>query len=260
MECSRTFCSAVKARLRGRVLFDEPMASHTWLRVGGPADVFAIPRDQADLFGFVRWLVAEGAPYIVTGGGSNLLVRDRGIRGVVIDTTRALKGMTVESGQGPAGLTRSMAGEHLGRLCRFARENGLAGLNFAAGIPGTVGGAMAMNAGAAGGAVADVLAEVRILFGDGSVKRFFRSELRFSYRKLEFPAMNEHPLHPPIIVEGGFALRPSDRRELEQEAETLLRQRRERQPLGAASAGCIFKNPPAGEPAGRLIEQAGLKG
>ncbi|MFO7839279.1 MAG: UDP-N-acetylmuramate dehydrogenase [Desulfosalsimonadaceae bacterium] len=261
MECSLTFCSALKEQVRGRVLFDEPMASHTWLRVGGPADIFVSPCDQEDFFGLVRWLIAEGAPYTLIGGGSNLLVRDRGIRGVVIDTGRALKGLLLESGpERSARLIRAMAGENLGRLCRFARENGLAGLNFAAGIPGTVGGAMVMNAGAAGGAVADVLAEAWVLFGDGSVERFPRSALRFSYRRLEIPGFEGDALHPPVIVEGCFAVRPGDRLELEQEAKTLLTERKERQPLGAASAGCFFKNPQDGEPAGRLIEKAGMKG
>ncbi len=250
---------AVKSRVSGRVVFDEPMAAHTWLRVGGPADVYVWPRDADDLVSLVRWLTAEAVPYFVIGGGSNLLVRDKGIRGVVIDISAGMKGLSLEPEISGTSVVRAMAGENLSRLCRFAIEKGLGGMQFAIGIPGSVGGAILMNAGAGGAAVENVLVGVRVLFPDGRVTEFEKSRLAFRYRGMTVPGVHD-PLHPPVIVEGFFKLYPACRDELKKEAETLLKQRGRRQPSGVASAGCFFKNPENAEPAGMLIEKAGMKG
>lgn len=250
---------AVKARVNGRVAFDEPMAAHTWFRVGGPADVYVWPKDAEELVSLVRWLAAEEVPYLIIGGGSNLLVRDKGIRGVVIDITAGIKGLSLESDKKGTSLVRAMAGENLSRLCRFAIDRGLGGMNFAIGIPGSVGGAILMNAGAAGEAVENVLTRVRVLFPDGRVKVLEKSRLAFRYRGMTVPGAHD-PLHPPVILEGFFELYPAPRDELAKQADNLLKQRGRRQPKGVASAGCFFKNPQNAEPAGMLIEKAGMKG
>jgi len=258
------FSKAIRERVSGRLVFDEPMAAHTWLRVGGPADIYVQPVDEAELVNLVRWLVAQDAPYIIVGGGSNLLVTDRGIRGVVIDTAACIKGITQLADTGrEAGApveVRAMAGEPLSRLCRYAIEEGLAGLSFAVGIPGTVGGAICMNAGAAGRSMADIAKAVRVLLPDGRIQRFDRAELSFVYRGLLLPETGDAALHPPVVVEGWFELSRGERKTLEQEADARLRQRREGQPQGGGTAGCIFKNPGEEMPAGRLIDQAGMKG
>jgi len=256
---------AVKARVTGRLAFDEPMAAHTWLRVGGPADVYVWPKDDAELIALIKWLASQDVAYVIIGGGSNLLVTDKGIRGVVIDITAGIKGLSLLSGEAEEpenteiSIVQAMAGENLSRLCRFAIDKGLGGLNFAIGIPGSVGGAILMNAGAAGAAVENVLTRVRVLFPDGRVAELQKSQLAFRYRGVTVPGAHD-PLHPPVILEGWFKLQATDRDVLEKEADALLKQRRRRQPKGAASAGCFFKNPENAEPAGKLIEQAGMKG
>lgn len=259
MHKQQAFRTAIKGRVKGRVVFDEPMAAHTWFRVGGPADVYVAPESADELVALVQWLAAENVSYMVIGGGSNLLVKDKGIRKVVIDTAAGIKGLS-EAAEGPgATVIEAMAGEHLNRLCRFAIDRGLAGLNFAIGIPGTVGGAVMMNAGTARGAMEDVLVQVTVLFPDGRVERLSGTSLEFEYRGLklsEYDGAN----HPPVILDASFQLHPSSRNELAAEAETLLKQRQARQPKGGASAGCFFKNPETGEPAGVLIDRAGMKG
>ena len=264
MEMDPVFSKAIRERVSGRLVFDEPMAAHTWLRVGGPADVYVQPKDEAELVNLVKWLVAQEAAYIIVGGGSNLLVTDRGIRGVVIDTTACIKGITrvADTGreEGAPVELRAMAGEPLSRLCRFAIEEGLSGLTFAVGIPGSVGGAICMNAGAAGRCMADIVKAVRVLLPDGRMQTLDRAELSFVYRGLVLPKTEEAALHPAVIVEGWFELSKAGRDGLEREAEARLRQRREGQPKGGGTAGCIFKNPADDMPAGRLIEQAGMKG
>lgn len=254
-----TFRAAISERVTGTVSFDEPMAAHTWFRVGGPADVFVVPESADELIGLVKWLAAEAVPYFIIGGGSNLLVRDKGIRGVVIDMAAAIKGISVIAERSVSTIVRAMAGENLNRLCRFAIEKGLAGLNFAVGIPGTVGGAIMMNAGTAEGAIESVLTRATVLFPDGRVEALSHSQLKFQYRGLALP-QSQDPLQSPVVMDGSFQLYPTDSQVLAAEADGLLKQRRERQPGGGASAGCFFKNPANGEPAGALIEQAGMKG
>jgi len=256
---NQAFREEVGQRVTGRVAFDEPMAAHTWLRVGGPADAYVAPKSPDELTALVKWLAAENAPYLIIGGGSNLLVTDRGIRGVVIDTSAGLKGISVIS-EGPVStVVQAMAGERLNRLCRFAVDKGLAGLNFAVGIPGSVGGAIMMNAGTAGGAVEQVLTQATVLFPDGRLESVNDSMLSFAYRELALPGPH-NPMHPPVIIDGRFKLQPASRDDLAAEAEALLKSRSEKQPIGDASAGCFFKNPEDAEPAGALIEKIGMKG
>jgi len=259
MHNQQAFRSAIKERIKGKVSFDEPMAAHTWFRVGGPADAYVVPESADELVSLVKWLAGENIFYLVIGGGSNLLVKDKGVRGVVIDMAARLKGLSVAAGGAVAVVVRAMAGEHLNRLCRFAIDKGLAGMNFAIGIPGTVGGAIMMNAGTADSSIQDVLVKATILFPDGRVEVLSDTSLDFEYRGLKFPDPYDE-MHPPVILDGSFQLYPSNPEELAAEAAALLKKRQERQPKGGASAGCFFRNPEIGEPAGALIDRAGMKG
>jgi len=259
MSNQQAFRAAIRERVKGKVAFDEPMAAHTWFRLGGPADVYVAPESADELISLIKWLAAENVFYVVIGGGSNLLVRDKGIRGVVIDTSAGIKGVSVNDEGAAATGVRAMAGEHLNRLCRFAIDRGLSGLNFAIGIPGTVGGAVMMNAGTPRGAMENVLVQVTVLFPDGRVEVLSEASLEFEYRGLKLP---EHAAASPspVILDASFQLYPANRDKLAAEAEALLKQRQAVQPKGGASAGCFFKNPETGEPAGALIDRAGMKG
>ena len=236
----------VADELRGEVKWDEPMSQHTSLRVGGPADLFIEPADLADLEGAVETLMAEGIPYLVVGGGYNLLVRDGGIRGCVIslkglDTVTPLAAARLEVG---AGVSNAM-------LCRIAAESCLGGIEFLCGIPGTFGGALTMNAGAQGGETlqrVDTLTTLR----HGKLLVQKGGELEFGYRYLK--------LEPGEIVVGAkMRLEPAERRVIEERMSGYQSVRTGSQRVAYPSAGSFFKNPP-GQQAWRLIDQAGLRG
>jgi UDP-N-acetylmuramate dehydrogenase len=188
------------------------------------------------------------------------LVKDGGIGGIVISLNRCLKKIrTTEDGSGVR-LT-AQAGVKLPSLCRYCIERGFAGLNFALGLPATVGGAIVMNAGTARGSMADVLESIGCLQPDGRWVRFDRRELDFSYRCLSWKGSGPNDEGVlPIIVDGSFSLKPRDAKMLADEAEELLKRRTAQQPVDQPSAGCFFKNPVPGRSAGELIEKAGLKG
>ncbi|MFZ0243635.1 MAG: UDP-N-acetylmuramate dehydrogenase [Desulfobacterales bacterium] len=243
-----------------QVRFDEPMARHTWFRVGGPAEALVTPADTDTLSQLLTGCRAGGIPWLILGSGSNLLVKDGGIAGVVISLRRCLT--KIESTAGSAGVrTTAQAGVKLPVLCRYCIEHGFAGLNFALGIPATVGGAIVMNAGTARGSIADVLQSLACLQPDGRRVRFDRRELDFAYRRLALkPGGAAEGSQDPVIVDGTFALKPADKKRLANEAGRILKERAAKQPIDQPSAGCFFKNPPAGRSAGELIEKAGLKG
>jgi len=243
------------------VKFDELMSRHTYLRVGGPAEAFIAPDSQKDLVRLVRRCSDNGIPAFVIGDGTNLLVKDGGIVGVVIVLTRCLKKIYQSAQTGRESVVTAMAGSRMQTLCRFAIKNGLEGLNFAVGIPGTVGGGIMMNAGTAAGALDGVLESVKIMARDGRMLRIDRDNLDFSYRKLNWKnVVADIGAGLPVVIDGRFRLIPSDPQQLEGEARDLLQKRKTSQPLNAASAGCFFKNPATGQSAGEMIERAGLKG
>lgn len=240
------------------VCFDEPMHRHTSLRVGGPADAFAAPATPADFMALIEWARQRGeTPVHVIGKGTNLLVGDVGIRGVVVALDHCLNGIRVcESG--PDGVRiRVLAGTSLSALCAFALRSSLAGINFAIGIPGSVGGGLWMNAGTDEGTLGGIAESVGMLLPDGKLRHYKQDELNFDYRRLTGPFVAPGK---PVLLEAVFRLRPSDRGRLRREAAAAMRRRKSRQPLGSGSAGCFFKNPPESPSAGALIEQAGLKG
>ena len=233
---------------RGLLLRDEPMARHTSWRVGGPADRYFEPADREDLARFVASLPAN-EPLLWIGLGSNLLVRDGGIRGTVIalhgalDQLRALDATTIEA----------EAGVHCARLAKFATGTGLAGAGFFAGIPGTVGGALAMNAGAHGGETWGVVREVEIMRRDGSTAWLPASVFSYGYRHVEAPQDMAGFIGARLV----FAADADGSAAADMKA--WIAKRKATQPVGKPSAGSTFRNPP-NDFAARLIESCGLKG
>ena len=250
----------LKSRFKDSVKFDEPMSRHTHFKVGGPADAFIAPESREDLIQLVTWLDRKGLPLYIIGDGTNLLVKDNGIRGIVIVLTKCPKKISKQSENNREALITVPAGAKLQELCSFAIKSGLGGMNYAMGIPGTVGGAITMNAGTAHGSTADVLDDVLIMLRDGQNRKIKKSEIDFSYRKLSFGKDINIFKDRPIVLEGSFRLFHSDAEKLKEEAEKILSMRRKKQPVSFPSAGSFFKNPLHGKSAGRLIEKAGIKG
>jgi len=243
------------------VRFQEPMSRHTSFGVGGPADVFVAPQEKAQLVALVRWLQENGLPYFIIGKGTNLLVLDQGIRGIVISMKHCLKDIHHTILNKENVLVTSGAAAWLNTLCKYASAKGFRGMNFALGIPGTVGGAMVMNAGTGHGSMADVVTAVVVLSPTGHPVKVEKDDLPFRYRGLDLKKLPDSSgFQPPIILEGEFCLSVSDRHEIETESQTILQKRNKTQPLSQRSAGCFFKNPATGKSAGELIDLAGLKG
>ena len=231
----------------GAVRRNEPLARHVSFRIGGPADILVLPRTLESLDAAVAWLYRERLPFVMLGRGSNVLVADRGIRGVVIKTGRGQEGITYD---GPR--VRAECGASVPHLSRRTAELGLAGLEFAAGIPGSVGGAIVMNAGAHGCSFADVLVSTRVRTPHGAAT-WRRDELGLRYRHSRLQD------EPGVVLDCELLLGPAPAHETVARLEAWLRTRAESQPLGPPSSGCIFRNPD-GDFAGRLIDVTGTKG
>lgn len=243
--------TALVSALGGRARPDEPLARHTSFRIGGPADVLVAPDTIDELVLVVRAAAAHGVRVTMLGGGSNMLVGDGGIRGVVVKLGRGFRRVAWEPA-GDATLVRAGAAVQLGRLARAAVERGLAGLEYAEGIPGTVGGALYMNAGAYGGEVSAAVDAVEGVGADGVARTIERTDLAFAYRRTALP-------QGFLVGAVRFRLRADDRAAVTERMEAARARRTASQPQGHANAGSIFKNP-RGDFAGRLIEAAGLKG
>jgi len=249
----------------GNVRFDEPMSRHTSLRVGGTADFFTEPESLEVLIDIVKWTSGKGIPYLIIGGGSNLLVRDQGIRGLVISLKKCLNSITENKRNDNFVEVSAGAGVKLQKLCFFAINKGLKGTNFALGIPGSVGGAIMMNAGTEHGVIENVLNSIDVLMPDGKIKRIDKTNLDFSYRELALKleqnkgAVNRSN-NRPIIISGNFLLIRNEPLKLKKEAESILAARNRKQPTNLPSAGCFFRNPQSGMTAGELIDKAGFKG
>lgn len=257
---SRAVRKELAGRFGQRAFFDAPMADHTSFRVGGPADALVMPADTPELIDLMRMLEQAGLPWLVLGGGTNLLVRDKGIRGVVISLRQGFSDIATHETRPDSVTVHAGAGARLSALCRYAIEHHLAGMHVVAGIPGTVGGAILMNAGTAQGAIESVLAGIDVLQVPDQTTHLGREALTFAYRKLVWSAeMCGANGYAPLVLGGRFRLQPTRERDLAAEVETLQAMRWQRQPRGL-SAGCVFQNPSAEMPAGRLIDQAGFKG
>ncbi|MBQ1256632.1 MAG: UDP-N-acetylmuramate dehydrogenase, partial [Clostridia bacterium] len=231
------------------LLKDEPMSRHTTFRVGGKSDIMFFPENEEMLAFAIRTSKEENVPLTVIGNGSNLLVKDGGIRGLTVVLGEAFSGVTVDGNT-----VTALAGEPLARLSKICRNHSLTGLEFAAGIPGTLGGAMAMNAGAYGGEMKDVCVSARLMsLEDGSVEEYPAEKLELSYR-------SSMPLKTgKIVTSAVFKLKDGNKDEITAKMEDLNARRREKQPLTYPSAGSTFKRP-EGYFAGALIEGANLKG
>jgi UDP-N-acetylmuramate dehydrogenase len=237
----------IKKNLRGTVLIDEALARHTSFKIGGPADFYVIPNDEADLLTLLGLCQSEGIPRFIIGKGTNLLVSDEGFRGIVIDLSRACRNFRIEDSVVVAGagiliddlITRSIASE-------------LSGGEELSGIPGSIGGAVILNAGAFDTEIKDLLTSVKLVDVDNRIKNVSRSQIVMQYRWTDISP-------DAVLLEASFNLKPGIRLEIEQIRTDILACRQAKQPLSLPSAGSVFKRPP-GDYAGRLIEEAGLKG
>ncbi len=236
----------IQLALRGKLLRDEPMAKHTSWRLGGPADSYYVPADLADLQQFLAQLDAE-TEILWIGLGSNLLVRDGGFRGQVIAPLNALKQIELQLD----GNLYVECGSSCARLAKFCQKKGLSGADFFAGIPGTVGGALAMNAGAFGGETWTAVEQLIMIDRQGNLQQREAGEFEVGYRHVQLP-------HTEWFAAALFRFAPRNADE-ESNIRQLLRQRNATQPIGEPSCGSVFKNPPGGH-AAQLIEAAGLKG
>ena len=230
-----------------QILLNEPMSRHTTFRVGGPADLVFLPESGEQVAAALKAAQSAGVPAYVIGNGSNLLVKDGGIRGLVIVLG---EGMSAVSREGNT--ITAQAGASLARVAAFAQSEGLSGLEFASGIPGTLGGGCAMNAGAYGGQLSDCLVHAQVLMG-GEARTLSAAEMEMGYR-------TTRPLREGgVVLSARFALTADDPGAIGARMKELNARRRDKQPLNYPSAGSTFKRP-EGHFAGALIEGAGLKG
>ena len=230
------------------ICLQEPMAGHTTFRIGGPADCFLQPENEEQLIQVQRYLGKVGLPFFVLGNGSNLLVSDAGYRGVIIQVGRKMSAIEVE------GCTiKAQAGATLAQVAKAALEHGLTGLEFASGIPGTVGGGVVMNAGAYDGELSQVVARVHVVNSEGEIMELDNETMEFGYRT---SAIKNTSL---AITEVQFELSEGDKEQIREKMEDYTSRRREKQPLEYPSAGSTFKRP-KGFFAGKLIMDTGLRG
>ena len=242
----------LKNRVSGALIEGEPLSRHTTFRIGGPADAFFEPAGVDDLAAALAFLRAEAVKRFVIGQGSNLLFSDAGFRGCVV---RIGKGLSAVSESG--GLVEAGAGAMLNAVVRRTAEKGLSGIESLAGIPGTVGGAVYMNVGAFGQWVSGALESVDYIDESGGRRRLEFSGINFLNIRYRWSVFQEHP--EQVITGARFKLEESDPEKLKKYIEGITEKRKKTQPHGTPSAGSYFKNPP-GEPAGLLIDKAGLKG
>lgn len=243
----RKLVEALRAMGQDRLLENEPMSRHTTFRVGGPADLMFLPASAQELCDALRLAREAGVPAQVLGNGSNLIVRDGGIRGLTIVLGEHFSDIRVEGKQ-----LCAQAGALLSRVAAAAMEAGLSGLEFAGGIPGTLGGGCAMNAGAYGGQISDVLVSAEVLLG-GEVRTMSLEEMQMGYR-------TTLPLREGgVVLSACFELERDDSDAIQGRMKELNARRRDKQPLNLPSAGSTFKRP-EGHFAGALIEGCGLKG
>lgn len=246
---NQDFYNALKDVLtEDKVLADEPMKNHTTFRVGGAADYYTVPESKEEVRDIIRLCRQWDVPFYIIGNGSNLLVSDKGYRGVMIQIYRDMSEITVERHT-----VRAQAGALLSSIAARALSAGLTGFEFAAGIPGTLGGACVMNAGAYGGEMKDVLRYVTVLTEDGAFLTLHRDELELGYRTSVIARKGY------IALEAEIELKEGSKDEIKARMDELKEKRVTRQPLEYPSAGSTFKRP-EGYFAGKLIEDAGLRG
>ena len=233
--------------IRGEVRFKEPLSFHTSLRIGGPADIFVVPQDVEDIRLALSFAEREQLPVEVLGGGNNLLVSDRGFRGVVLRLEGCLGRAEFHGEEAVAG-----AGVSLSALIREAAALHLGGIECLVGIPATIGGAIAMNAGTPDGWIGDFVSAVYFLHPDGTMGEFKPGAGSFSYRVFQAPP-------GAVLIGARLQLHRRPQVEIQKDIKMRLKKKKASQPLALASAGCVWKNP-HGDVAARMIEKVGLKG
>ncbi len=231
----------------GRVLFDEPMSDYTSMKVGGPAQIMVFPQSLDDLISINEFVCQHEVPLVILGGGTNLLIKDGGVSGVVLCLKEGFNGIARKGNN-----LLLQAGVKLPMAVNFALEEELSGIECLAGIPGTVGGALYMNAGTKEGSIGQVIEEVKVLTSDYQLKILNKEQLTFGYRKSSLP-------HGSILLEAKLKLEFKPKQKIQEKIDKILSKRLKTQPIGENSAGCIFKNPGKNH-AGKLIESVGLKG
>lgn len=238
----------LQAAQLGKVLINEPLAEYTTWKIGGPADILLIPNGKEELLETLKIIHRHQVPWLPIGRGSNLLVSDKGFRGVVIKLGAGIEGLHFENDLIYVGGAYSFI-----KLSVMAGKKGLTGLEFAGGIPGSVGGAVYMNAGAHGSDVSQILLSAEIVLETGELVHWEAEELQFAYRYSKLHKV------PGIVTEATFKLEQGDRMEIAAAMASFKDRRLKTQPLQLACAGSVFRNP-EGHHAAKLIEQAGLKG
>ncbi|MEW6089259.1 MAG: UDP-N-acetylmuramate dehydrogenase [bacterium] len=236
-------------KIKGEILFNEPMSQHTSFRIGGPADMLVFPLDEDDITDILFYAKESQIQWCVLGRGTNVLVKDNGIRGIVIKTDKVLNKIASHDN-----LLKTSAGILLPKLVRLTQELGLRGLEFAVGIPGNIGGAIAMNAGVKDKCIGDFVTSVWGITEDGERKEWEKEELDFGYRHSLFNSIKY------IITGAGFLLEKDSPQNIKDRIDEYIKKRKETQPLEYPSAGSIFKNPGDGKFAAQLIDMAGCKG
>ena len=249
---SNSHAKDLEKLLSGKVLWNCPLARYTTLRVGGPAEAVVFTETRADLTRLLTWLKDRNIPRHIIGGGSNILVPDHGLTGVTVMLGRGLAEIETIGDKNDKVLVQAGGGCRLARLIKYCTDRAISGLEFAVGIPGSIGGAIVMNAGCWDREIGDVLYSVTMLNPAGELISEPREKLDLSYR--QWGGGEE-----TVIVAAVFALMKDDKRKIKAACRKYLQQRKEKQPQNLASAGSFFKNPP-GQAAGKLIEETGLKG
>ena len=245
---NQEIADSLKKTILGEVRINEPMTHHTSFHIGGPADILVIPQSTEDVRKVLDFTRQKDIPLTVLGNGSNVLVRDKGIRGIVLKLGNALKSREQKGNRFTFG-----CGIALAQCSRIIGEAGFSGMEFAVGIPGSLGGALYMNAGAYGGEMKDIVEAVSYIDENGIIKSFKRDELNFSYRRSVFTDKEY------IVTDVLFKLENKSQNEIREKMDELMGKRKSKQPLEYPSAGSTFKRP-EGYFAGKLIEDAGLRG
>lgn len=247
MEKSRIY-QLFKDKKFGKILFDEPMKNHTSFKIGGPADVLIIPEREEEIVNAIRFCRENQIKYFIMGNGSNLLVKDTGIRGAVIKVANGFDRIEVIGER-----VICQSGALLSKVAKYALKHSLTGFEFASGIPGTIGGAIAMNAGAYGGEMKDVVSKVKAIDRNNNIVEFTNADMNFRYRG---SLVGDENL---IVLGVELNLQKGDYSSIEAKMKDLTERRVSKQPLEYPSAGSTFKRP-EGYFAGKLIEDAGLRG
>ena len=249
LQSNQKFVDEIRSRMASEhILLDEPMKEHTTFRIGGPADYLIFPASMEDVAFVFRCLKKHDIPFVILGNGSNVLVLDKGIRGAVIKFNSPISAIRKDGNTLTAG-----AGALLRDVSGFAAENSLSGMEFACGIPGSIGGAVFMNAGAYDGEMKNIVSAVRAISPEGEVMQFTANELGFGYRHSIFQE------NGCAICEVDLTLASGNAEEINEKIAGFTKRRESKQPLEMPSAGSTFKRP-EGYYAGTLIEQTGLKG